>query len=31
MFREGAGVDGELPPNNWESVFGASALPAHES
>jgi alpha-glucosidase len=25
MFREGKGVDGELPPNNWESVFGGSA------
>lgn len=22
MFRDGAGVDGELPPNNWSSVFG---------
>jgi alpha-glucosidase len=25
MFREGRGVDGELPPNNWDSVFGGSA------
>ncbi len=25
MFRDGAGVDGELPPNNWESVFGGPA------
>ncbi|CAN5459129.1 glycoside hydrolase family 13 protein [soil metagenome] len=25
MFREGTGPDGELPPNNWESVFGGSA------
>lgn len=22
MFREGKGENGELPPNNWESVFG---------
>ncbi len=22
MFREGKGESGELPPNNWESVFG---------
>ncbi len=22
MFRDGRGVDGELPPNNWSSVFG---------
>lgn len=22
MFREGKGKNGELPPNNWESVFG---------
>ncbi|MGN8026620.1 glycoside hydrolase family 13 protein [Microbacterium sp. 22242] len=22
IFRDGKGVDGELPPNNWESVFG---------
>jgi len=25
LFRDGAGVDGELPPNNWESVFGGPA------
>jgi alpha-glucosidase len=25
MFREGHGEDRELPPNNWESVFGGSA------
>ena len=25
MFREGRGENGELPPNNWESVFGGSA------
>jgi len=25
MFREGRGVDGELPPNNWESIFGGPA------
>ena len=25
MFREGAGENGELPPNNWESVFGGPA------
>ena len=25
MFREGTGDNGELPPNNWESVFGGSA------
>jgi alpha-glucosidase len=25
MFREGQGADGELPPNNWESVFGGPA------
>ncbi|GAA1061603.1 glycoside hydrolase family 13 protein [Agromyces bracchium] len=24
IFRDGLGVDGELPPNNWESVFGGS-------
>jgi alpha-glucosidase len=22
IFRDGRGADGELPPNNWESVFG---------
>ena len=22
MFREGKGANGELPPNNWQSVFG---------
>ncbi|SBS72905.1 glycoside hydrolase family 13 protein [uncultured Microbacterium sp.] len=25
MFRDGQGTDGELPPNNWESVFGGPA------
>jgi len=25
MFRDGRGKDGELPPNNWESVFGGPA------
>jgi alpha-glucosidase len=25
IFREGRGVAGELPPNDWESVFGGSA------
>jgi len=25
MFREGQGDQGELPPNNWESVFGGPA------
>ena len=25
MFRDGKGVNGELPPNNWESVFGGIA------
>jgi len=25
LFREGRGVDGELPPNNWESIFGGPA------
>ena len=25
MFREGKGKKGELPPNNWESVFGGPA------
>ncbi|KQV06344.1 glycoside hydrolase family 13 protein [Leifsonia sp. Root112D2] len=25
LFREGKGVDGSLPPNNWESVFGGPA------
>lgn len=25
IFREGRGVDGELPPNNWDSVFGGPA------
>ncbi|QOD43638.1 glycoside hydrolase family 13 protein [Clavibacter zhangzhiyongii] len=25
MFRDGKGADGELPPNNWESIFGGSA------
>jgi alpha-glucosidase len=25
MFRDGLGESGELPPNNWESVFGGPA------
>jgi alpha-glucosidase len=25
IFREGRGENGELPPNNWESVFGGRA------
>jgi alpha-glucosidase len=25
MFRDGNGENGELPPNNWESVFGGKA------
>jgi alpha-glucosidase len=25
MFRDGKGENGELPPNNWEAVFGGSA------
>ncbi|WP_431803515.1 glycoside hydrolase family 13 protein [Microbacterium sp. bgisy203] len=25
LFRDGAGENGELPPNNWESVFGGPA------
>ncbi len=25
MFREGKGVNGELPPNNWKSLFGGPA------
>ncbi|GAA1856753.1 glycoside hydrolase family 13 protein [Microbacterium koreense] len=25
MFRDGLGTDGELPPNNWDSVFGGPA------
>ncbi len=25
LFRDGRGVDGELPPNNWQSVFGGPA------
>jgi len=25
MFRDGLGESGELPPNNWESVFGGRA------
>ncbi|WP_394554343.1 alpha-amylase family glycosyl hydrolase [Agromyces sp. MMS24-JH15] len=25
LFRDGAGASGELPPNNWESVFGGRA------
>ncbi|HWB35834.1 MAG TPA: glycoside hydrolase family 13 protein [Rugosimonospora sp.] len=24
-FRDGRGVDGQLPPNNWQSIFGGSA------
>lgn len=25
LFRDGRGADGELPPNNWKSVFGGDA------
>lgn len=25
LFREGKGADGELPPNNWKSIFGGPA------
>ena len=25
LFREGRGPDGDLPPNNWQCVFGGSA------
>ncbi len=25
LFRDGAGPDGELPPNNWPSIFGGPA------
>ncbi|BDZ39487.1 glycoside hydrolase family 13 protein [Microbacterium suwonense] len=25
IFRDGRGVDGKQPPNNWQSVFGGSA------
>ncbi|WP_265444704.1 glycoside hydrolase family 13 protein [Flexivirga meconopsidis] len=25
IFRDGSGAHGELPPNNWESVFGGAA------
>lgn len=25
VFRDGAGEAGELPPNNWQSIFGGSA------
>ncbi len=25
IFREGKGVNGELPPNNWQAVFGGCA------
>jgi alpha-glucosidase len=25
LFREGKGANGELPPNNWQSVFGGNA------
>ncbi len=25
MFREGRGEKGELPPNNWQSIFGGNA------
>jgi alpha-glucosidase len=25
LFRDGKGVSGELPPNNWQSVFGGPA------
>ncbi|WP_454049210.1 glycoside hydrolase family 13 protein [Cellulomonas sp. Marseille-Q8402] len=25
LFRDGRGEDGELPPNNWQSIFGGNA------
>ncbi len=25
IFRDGKGADGELPPNNWDSIFGGPA------
>jgi alpha-glucosidase len=25
LFRDGRGINGELPPNNWQSVFGGPA------
>jgi alpha-glucosidase len=25
IFRDGTGANGELPPNNWESIFGGGA------
>ncbi|WP_394940826.1 glycoside hydrolase family 13 protein [Psychromicrobium sp. YIM B11713] len=25
IFRDGKGEDGELPPNNWQSIFGGNA------
>ncbi|MFH8251704.1 glycoside hydrolase family 13 protein [Microbacterium sp. B2969] len=25
LFRDGLGLDGDVPPNNWESVFGGPA------
>jgi alpha-glucosidase len=25
LFRDGAGAEGELPPNDWQSLFGGSA------
>jgi len=25
IFRDGSGADGEVPPNNWRSVFGGNA------
>jgi alpha-glucosidase len=25
LFRDGKGINGELPPNNWQSVFGGPA------
>ncbi|GAA1336738.1 glycoside hydrolase family 13 protein [Arthrobacter roseus] len=25
MFRDGSGENGELPPNNWQSIFGGDA------
>ena len=28
IFRPGRGTDGELPPNNWPSVFGGSGVDA---
>ena len=30
LFRDGKGENGELPPNNWESVFGGPAVDPHD-